>query len=215
MNLNEIKDRFAELSRVVKLDDVPFDIVRDPVTDFLYDKTVPSDLIKAKNKRALVEVMKIYRTDLEKGWDKYLTRLTQTTYRHQAKSLFKEGDLKSIHALTLAKWGEQLKVDSLDNIFEPRGFASFSFVYWSDFEEIYQERGSLAGAFSHYGLANKEDSFLRDAYFLIKGTTSGRQAYTDNAQTYNMPQQKYIKEDTVAEKNGTHSQPQTRSQNAI
>lgn len=192
MNSTEIKERFEQLQKTVKLAELPFDIIRDPITDFLYDKTIQSDIVKAKKKRALVEVMKMYRPDLENGWEKNLTKLVQSTYRAQAVSLFKNGDLKGIDCLMMYNWSKQLNVETIDEIFEPKNFTAFSFNFWNDFEAIYQKEESLLKTFNRYGLTHKDDGFLKDAYFFIANNIRGKN-YTIAPQENKMSASAFIK----------------------
>lgn len=192
MNSTEIKERFEQLQKTVKLAELPFDIIRDPITDFLYDKTTQSDVVKAKKKRALVEVMKMYRPDLESGWEKNLTKLVQSTYRTQAVSLFKNSDLKGIDCLMMYNWSKQLRVERIEEIFEPKNFTTFSFNFWNDFESIYQQEESLSKTFNRYGLTNKDDEFLKEAYFFIANNIRGKN-YTIALQENKMSASAFIK----------------------
>lgn len=200
MNSIEIKERFEQLQKTVKLAELPFDIIRDPITDFLYDKTIPSDVVKAKKQRALVEVMKMYRPDLDNGWEKNLTRLVQSTYRSQAVSLFKNGDLKGIDCLMMYNWGKQLKVTTIEEIFEPKNFTAFSFLFWNDFEQIYQQEETLLKTFNRYGLTHKDDGFLKDAYFFIANNIRGKN-YTISHQENKMSASTFIKNSKLPNSN--------------
>lgn len=208
MNSEEINTNFLKLCKTVKLADAPFDIVRDPITDYLYDKTVPSDIVKAKQKRAIVELMKQYRPDLEVGWEKNLTNLSQTTYRAQAVKLFSQGNLKGVELLTLSKWGKQLRINSIDEMMEPRNFNTFTFTFWNDFEQIYQEEQSLFKTFARYGLMHKDEEFLREAYFFISNTVRGRGNYLQqNNLSYSNPITNVSRSASAANADGNRNSP--------